>query len=48
MKCKMCKLDFESEEAYELHRIAHLLKEIVIDVHATTQATLTALKQAQS
>ena len=45
--CKMCKLEFETETGYELHRIAHMIKTIALDLHESTTATLKALKEAQ-
>ena len=50
-KCKTCKLDYETEQGYELHRIAHLIKSLdgslqMINkyIQLSTQATLKALK----
>lgn len=53
-RCKMCKLTFETEQGYELHRIAHLIKEMALSLaellkffRDATQEGYKALKQAQ-
>lgn len=51
-KCKVCKLDFENQGDYEMHRIAHILKDILVQISImnkyfklSVDATLKALQE---
>ena len=47
LKCKVCNLGFETQNDFELHRIAHILKDIEKNINLSTKATLKALEEAQ-
>jgi len=51
MRCKVCKMEYATEQGYEMHRLAHILKDIdgKIDTmnkyfEKSVNATIEALK----